>query len=347
MKRYGRKKPNTAFSLLEMSIVILIIAIFISGVMYAGVGASNIAKTKVTVDRINEIYKAIGNYLLTNGRMPCPAPITDTKSSTTYGNSRADGFGQCNQIGTSSRLSSGIYPASDASMKLVYGMLPVQDLKLSFDMAEDGFGSKFAYIVDERFTGFKENGSPTNNFNYAPATKADNANTDIIKIQEAIDGSTTQTISTDVAFVIISYGANKSGAYDANSATQNARSSDSYEQENDLNSGAFDANLISVAKRDDVFDDIVFYKTKRNLMVDFEVYSLVNCKSNGTNNGDVYVNQTSSTVATWPETPYNQVAVSNNKCVVSDSYYNKTTVYPTKKCGAFGVWNVGAVDSCQ
>ncbi|MBU6339195.1 MAG: type II secretion system GspH family protein [Rickettsiales bacterium] len=338
MKKYGKKKSNTAFSLLELSIVILIIAVFISGIMYAAAGASNIAKAKVTTDRMKEIYRAIGGYLSTNGRMPCPAPITDIKGATTYGNSQTDGkgnaSGNCYQANTTSRLS-GVFVATN----LLYGMVPVQDLRLSSDMAEDGFGSKFAYIVDQRFAGFKENGSTTYNFDYAPDTS-------VITIKEAIDGSTTQTISSDAAFAIISYGANKSGAYSANSATQNARSSDSYEQENDLNAGVFDSNLISVAKRDDIFDDIIFYKTKRDIMVDFSVYSLVTCKA-GTDTSSVYVNATSNTLAIWPSANYGQVVNSTNKCDTSDTNYNKVAVYPTKRCGAFGVWDSGAVQSCQ
>lgn len=345
MKKHNKKRINRAFSLLELSIVILIISIFISGIMYAGIGASNIARTKVTTDRIKEIYNAFGSYLSINGRMPCPAPITDVKSSANYGNSRADGLGNCNQINTAARLS-GIYVSSN----LIYGMLPVQDLKLSFDMAEDGFGSKFAYIVDQRFTGFRGNGSTTNNFSNAPATKTDNSNADIIRIQEAIDSSNSQNITSDAAFVIISYGANKFGAYLADSSRQNSRSTDSHEQENDLNSGSFDSNFFAFSKRSDVFDDIVFYKTKKDIIVDFSLYSLVTCKSSGTNSNDVYI-KTNTTLAidlaTWPEAEYGQIVSATNKCLTTDSGYNRVTVSPTKKCGAFGIWNSRAVQPCN
>jgi prepilin-type N-terminal cleavage/methylation domain-containing protein len=328
-----RKIQKAAFSLVELSIVMVIIAIFISGIMYAAVGVSNNAKIVVTKNRIDEIYKAFGNYLAVNHALPCPAPITSTKGSTNYGNSQANGLGKCWDIATNTAVVSGVYTSSD----LLYGMIPIQNLNLSTEMAEDGFGSKFAYIVNRKFTGFNENGSSTYNFNNAPDTS-------VITIKEGISGTAT-TITADAVFAIISYGPNKFGAYKNTASTQNSRSSDADEKENDLNATVYDNVLISAADRSDVFDDIVFYKTKKNIMVDFELFSLVKCKPTGTNNGDVYTDSGNTHVATWLETSYGQIAISSNKC--ENSSYDQTVTYPTKKCGAFGVWNAGAVDYCQ
>lgn len=326
-----RKIQKSAFSLVELSIVMVIIAIFISGIMYAAVGVSNNAKIVVTKDRINEIYKAFGNYLAVHHALPCPAPITDKKGDANYGNSQANGLGRCLHVVNGTAVS-GVYISSD----LLYGMIPIQNLNLSTEMAEDGFGSKFAYIVNRKFTGFNENGSTTDNFNNAPDTS-------IITIKEGVGGAT--TITDDAAFAIISYGPNKFGAYNATSSTQNERSSDTDEQENDLNATVYNNVLISSADRSDVFDDIIFYKIKKNIMIDFELFSLVTCKSTSTNNGDVYTDSGSINVATWEETSYGQIAVSINKC--ENSSYDQTVTYPTKRCGAFGEWEVGAVDYCQ
>lgn len=70
-----QKNNKTAYSLLELSIVILIISILISGVLTMSVGTTNNAKNKATNDKILEIYKALGNFLLTNKRLPCPASL--------------------------------------------------------------------------------------------------------------------------------------------------------------------------------------------------------------------------------------------------------------------------------
>jgi hypothetical protein len=89
-------------------------------------------------------------------------------------------------------------------------------------------------------------------------------------------------------------------------------------------------------------------------MTDFNLLSLVPCAAvtggvvtYSSPTLDVYVNDSTGNIASWPETPYGQVAVSSSACDRSISSYNGTVVYPTKKCGPFGVWQAGAIDSCQ
>lgn len=135
-------KKKKAYSLLELSIVIVIISILISGVMTTAVGNINYAKTKVTKDRIQVLYKALGNFVATNGRLPCPAGLTVLKTNATYGTS----------IGAAGTCSgSGVY-TSTANTNLVYGMVPVATLGLSKEMGEDGFEDKISYVVDKNFT---------------------------------------------------------------------------------------------------------------------------------------------------------------------------------------------------
>lgn len=334
MKNFCHKNKKTGFSLIELAIVILIISIFMSGVMSASISASDSAKINATKNKMEEIYRAMGNYLAANGRLPCPAPITELKGADDYGKDKSVGTGNCLDSGASAV--SGLYYSS--ANQLVYGMVPIQNLQLNDDMAEDDFGSKIGYIVDERFTGFNKNPSATNDFNNAPDSS-------VITINEV--DSETEAATTGAAFVLISYGKNQSGAFEVKSATQNATSSDSNENANDDVTGAsFDATFVSIADKSDVFDDILFYKTKKEIILDFDVFNLVHCMPTGTNYQDVYIDNV-TTFATWPETKYGQVAVATNACDTSDSEYNGTVVYPTKECGAFGIWKVGAVDSCQ
>lgn len=340
MKNILKKNQKKAFSLTELAIVIIIISVFISAIISASVGASNNAKITVTKNRMNEIYKALGNYVAANGRLPCPAPITDVKGSANYGNNMANGLGNCYDMATNTGVVSGAYASTSVST-LMYGMIPVQNLKLSSEMAEDGFGTRFGYVIDRRFTGFNENATG-NNFKSTPDDTGS-----VITINEV--GSVTKTVTDDAAFVIISYGANKKGGFNNSSAAQNGKSADNNELSNDLGTTAspnFDATFVSLSDKSDVFDDVIFYKTKKNIMTDFDLLSLVPCQPTGTNYNDVYVDN-STTLATWSETLYGQVAVSALACDRSATNYNGTVVYPTKKCGPFGVWQVGAIDSCQ
>ena len=338
MKNILKKNKQRAFSLVELAIVITIISVFIAGVMNVAVGVTNNSKVTVTKNKMNEIYKALGNYAAAHGRFPCPAPVTNIKGDANYGNNRTNGLGSCFDITSNAGVVTGAY-ASTTANTLIYGMIPVQNLKLSSEMAEDGFGTKFGYVIDRRFTGFNENGN-SNNFKNGPESS-------VITINEV--GSTTETVTNGAAFVIVSYGANKKGGFNASASTQNGRSADTDELSNDLGTTAspnFDATFVSLSDKSDVFDDILFYKTKKNIMTDFNLLSLVPCQPTGTNYNDVYVDN-STTLATWLETDYGQVAVSSLPCDRSATNYNGTVVYPTKKCGSFGVWQAGSIDSCQ
>lgn len=331
MKRFNQKNSKKGFSLVELAIVILVISILISGVMSVSIGASDGAKIKATKDKLDEIYRAMGNYLRVNGRLPCPAPITAIKGSVDYGKDLAVGTGDCLDNGAGAV--SGIYYSS--ANNLVYGMVPVQNLKLKNDMAQDEFGSKIGYIVDKRLTGFNENAS-SNDFNNAPFNS-------VISINQ--NGLETVTVTQDAVFVLISYGKNKSGAFDIKSATQNIQAVDSDESQNDdVTATNFDNLFVSAADKSDVFDDIVFFKTKKNLIVDFNVYHLVHCPYVDTDL--IYVDDL-GTKAQWPDTKYGQVAVANNACSVTASDYNGIVVKPTRKCQAFGQWQTEVLDSCQ
>jgi prepilin-type N-terminal cleavage/methylation domain-containing protein len=310
MKKNSKK---TAFSLIEISIVVLIIAILITGSLSSSITAINNAKVKSTRERMDEIYKALGNYLLVNGKLPCPASILELKpSSTTYGTSVGTA-GTCSGTGIST------------STNLVYGMVPVKTLGLSKDLAEDGFEDKIAYIVDRNFT----------DASFGTATS-----TATMTIKE-ITGSVTKAITDDAIFALVSYGINKSGAFPINSAAQLARSSDDYERTNDLDSTSsplFDKILISDAKSSEIFDDVVFYKTRNNLLLDFGALSLIPCQSEG-----LSLNYGVAANYSFDQGSYNQLVVSTTQCPVG---YRSTTNYPTRRCGAFGVWDSVAVNPC-
>ncbi len=349
MKNILKKNKQRAFSLVELAIVITIISVFIAGVVNVGIGVTKNSKVTVTKNKMNEIYKALGNYAAANGRLPCPAPVIDIKGTTNYGNNQTDGLGSCYGINSNT-----VVPGAYASTTLMYGMIPVQNLKLSSEMAEDGFGTKFGYVIDRRFTGFNENGN-SNNFKNGPEISVITINEKVGSTNEV--GSTIETVTNGAAFVIVSYGANKKGGFNASASTQNGRSADTDELSNDLGTTAspnFDATFVSLSDKSDVFDDILFYKTKKNIMTDFNLWSLMPCAAviggpvtSSAPTKDVYVNSSTGNIASWPETQYGQVAVSLTACDRGDSNYNGTVVYPTKKCGPFGVWQAGSIDSCQ
>ncbi len=338
-KNLPKNNFKKAFSLLELSIVILIISILIVGSMTASVTAVNNAKYKLTRDRINEIYKAIGNYLLTNKALPCPASITSLKASDpNYG--IAGNNGTCTNI-------SGVY--ANASSTIVYGAIPVQTLGLNTDMSEDGFGTKFTYIVAKAFTDPSVTTSDAVGFGRATPTG-------IISVKESLNGvATWQNNTNDAILVIISHGNNKFGGFNNNSPSQNSPSPDVAEQYNygtsfTGTSVTLAANFVSSAVNSDVFDDILFYKTRNNMLLDFNALSLVVCRlevtTDATCNGGspcTWHNCNNGGSCTWAQAYYNQIVTSSEQCSTG---YSSTVLRPTRRCGAFGVWESKHINPC-
>lgn len=331
MRNLRKKNHRKAFTLIELSIVIIIISILITGALSVSVNAINNAKSKVTKERMVEIYKALGSYLLSNKRLPCPAPITDTKSgSATYGTASSTAL--C-------ASTSGVSQSSSAS-NLVRGMVPVKTLGLSLDMAEDGFGDKFEYIVDKNYTVASSGTVPSNG-----AGDFGTSSTSNIIIYEKPGSSAVQLTSvsgtdalnnnTAALFVIISFGGNKSGAYGYDSASRNPLSSDSEESSNLPTSisdnTSYGANFYISSGNSDVFDDVLMYKSRNSLVSDFNSLSLIPCQST---TESLY----GGTIS-WPLAWYDQIVAASSPTCASLNY-NAGPTEPTKRCGAFGVWDV-------
>ncbi len=343
------KKPPSklrAFSLIELSIVILIVSILLTGSLSFAINNATKDKIKITQDRIQEIYKAMGIYLAKNGKLPCPAPINVDKSTSTYGTAAAT----CTASGSG-------YWRSNTITNLYYGMIPTQTLNLPSSLAEDGFGNKFAYMTLTGFTdstkfgyGSKSVATSTNYADNTNATVTINSITSPNRIQiKEKPASSAQVITTDAMFAIVSYGPNKSGGWSATSTAQNTVSTDADEMENDVDSPdatpTFDNVLIASSPNSDVFDDIVFWKTRDQMTLDFDLLNLVACdidKSESLYGTTVNWN----TTATTTNTRYGEVVPSVTACPSSPTDYRKGALYPTKRCGAFGVWENDMIDHC-
>lgn len=339
------KNKKRAFTLLELSLVILIVSILIVGSLSASISAINKAKNNESKKRIDEIYKAMGAYLISNKALPCPASLLNTRTSVNYGVSGLSG--DCNNI-------AGVYEGNSGdSVDLVYGMVPVRTLGLPAEVAEDGFGSKFTYVVSKNFT--NPDISSNDGFGTVDVSAIDFSSglsiPKFISVKEKISGANFYNNTNSAIFVIISHGENKYGAVNANSSIKNSISgSDSLEQENFINASltsgtnqvaSFYENKYFVAKAIDnnVFDDFLFYKTRDQILVDFDALHLVYCPE--------IVNESYgrcvSSVCNWDKATYNQIVPSTTSCSTS---YDSTVAKPTKRCGAFGVWEEGYVNPC-
>lgn len=320
------KNNRKAYSLLELSIVIVIISILISGAMTVSVGNISNAKVKTTKDRMKLIYNALGNYVAINRKLPCPASITDSKTaSASYGQA----LSSCSGMSLSS---GGVY----VSTNLLYGMVPVATLGLAKEIGEDGFEDKIAYVVDKNFTD-AANLSAFPNFavpTFSTSTTTNTSNN--ITVFEKSGSATITTISNAV-FVLISAGPNKKGAFGVNSSTQNTASTDADEISNYLDSGSpsFDNSFTRVSENSDLFDDILEYSNPRQLVAAFNLYHLLPCLNSVDTDPTNYLNYPDGGVANSKNAWFGQIIIGNNCGSVSASDSDKNY---SKKCGALGQW---------
>ena len=107
------------FSLVELSMVILVMSVLVSGTFIFVGDASFQAKQIEDTERIDLINKAVKDFYIKNGRLPCPASRTDAVNSANFG------------VETDCSLSSapaGTTHTAFANIRL--GVIPVRTLNL-------------------------------------------------------------------------------------------------------------------------------------------------------------------------------------------------------------------------
>jgi len=278
LKNFNNKR---AYTLVELSIVILIISLLMAGVFSMATGSINSSKESLTNQRIKEIYKSLGTYLMVNKRLPCPASLTKSKINDID-------YGEELRAGNSCTTGSGVYASNttDNSVSparsltnLLIGAVPIKSLNLSSEYLEDAYENKISYVIDSRFT--KNFIGPIGgdidvSFGTIDATEK------IMTTKEIQIGGEV-TLSENVIFLLISHGANGFGAFDINGQQiiDNSNNTDDGELNNQLALSAsinFDHNFIVNSFKSDKFDDIVFYKTRSNFIQDFSANNLICCK---------------------------------------------------------------------
>lgn len=318
------KKKNTAFNLVELSVVILIIALLMFGTFSSSKIVDNV-KENITKDRMRVVYKALGDFLLQKKRLPCPASILLPKGDVDYGKEiRNSSTLECSGVG--------IYSANSASsLNLVFGMIPIFDLNLSADFAEDAFGNKINYFIDQRFT-YNYISNPDSNLNIPSFGTTDYKNIILIKTRNQQNEI---IVNNDAILVLSSSGANGFGSF-KNNGIQNSRSKIAEELENDvsnlnLNLERFNKIFYSSYEDEEMFDDIIFFKTRNDFVDNFKAMALIPCKGN-----DIIDSAFDNKTSIY----YGQTLESSNSCPLGTESIKKIL-----KCDSFGRWT-SLVPSC-
>jgi len=234
------------FTLIEISVVISIIALVLYGSMTTLVVSVQQAQYNSTVATMDAIEKALLNYSVAFGRIPCPSSLTTTITSPNYGVEAANP-GSC---------TGGSPAANSTGSGVAEGGVPVRALRLPDSFMYDAWGHCFRYAV---------------NTTYTPTSALTPTSTSDITINDASGVSGSR--STAAIYAIISHGANGHGGYSSGGVIFNAGSTNADELTNCNcdHTGAPNGSYVptyvqrapmitTVGSPHTGFDDIVTYK---------------------------------------------------------------------------------------
>lgn len=252
------------FSLIEVSIVLVIIGIisaFSIQMFGSRLDSANYTNTK---ERMETIIDALGRYYAANGKLPCPARADRTLGDPEYGvaifsdgTPPDTGCDESNPVNQTAILNfpHGNDPLGTVSLKVTIaapgewlrqGAVPTRTLGISDEMMFDSFNRKFTYVMTEKF-----NTGPIDG---------------MIVINDGFSGT---PVTTAAAFALISHGKDGKGAYTRGNSigipcfaqpgldNQNCDPDQVFTQTqfNDLNRGA--ANW---------FDDLIMWQDKNTVI---------------------------------------------------------------------------------
>lgn len=307
---------NKGFSLLELSIVLVILGFMTTASLTITKGILNQGKQKITKDRMYRIENAINSFLIKNGRLPCPAGIK--KKYTT--NSEIKESVSTDEMGCIVNDTSGI----KLNANVYIGTIPADDLEIQKNEIADGWFNKYTYIVVKDFV--KKD-------NYLQSPTKD------------------KLINNKFVYAIISAGRNQYYSYDF-SGNKELKSSIPNEKDKENSYNYITNNTINEGWGDTDFDDFVLLKSIDIIKQDLNIFDSV-CKIDITDLDDEidekcgteYTISTTSTQLNYGEKIYSddifekktiteddgtskEIKTKLKNCVIECSKYGRVIVYP-------------------
>jgi type II secretory pathway pseudopilin PulG len=257
-----------AFSIIELSFLMTIVSLL--ALAYFATTSNSIItnsnKINITKERMLAIENAIINFQNQYGRLPCGAPIANPL----FGNNLSKSYDTGNyailadddyllNTSNTSKNSSFTNTSLNGNECLVYESsgVPTRALSLPAEYALDAWNNKIAYIVCHKLCG-------NNSLSVKNCTMASyQQNEGCITIKNSSSG---YVLTSNAAYVLISYGANANGAININ-GTSSPNSIDADELINSYTKYInYGSNPVFIAKTSTSdFDDIVYFKTKNQI----------------------------------------------------------------------------------
>ena len=225
------------FTLLELSIVLIIIGLVMAGSVSIGSSMIEQAKENQTRAKMKSIEAALLNYRKLYNRLPCPNQVDLPYTDANYGKETdSDGAGGASCAGVSGNPFKGAIPAKALG-------LPVETML-------DGWGGKFVYTLSDPYA--EHNAFTTQNITSSAG---------IIQMIDYRD----EKFVLDAVYALISYGKNghcatlPTGSMKTGSATALETMNCDAEK---VRTGEISRGALSA----DGYDDITLYKLRLNLV---------------------------------------------------------------------------------
>ena len=257
------KKKLGGFTLIEMSVMLVILSFAAVSMVVANQDVQKLGKVKSTEATIKKVNKALLKYAKKFGAFPCPSVPFLLMNDGALGFA-ANNPGDCDNAGTDE----GIITSSDGSS--YRGAVPIRTLGLKDEDMFDGWNRRLIYVVSKNVT--------------LSTTYAEKSN--LILLSDFSSGSSnseswysvnpTYTKRANVPFILMSAGENGFGSFKMTTSSQNigdvidpvSTSSSlpealNYKLVNHVGSSLIDESVVNnmYVKPDDIvdnFDDIVF-----------------------------------------------------------------------------------------
>lgn len=299
------KNRISGFSLLEMSIVILISGIIMTAVLNTIPIIYRTTKSLSNNKKLEKVEDAFYAFILKHKRLPIPANMED-KINTNTGT-----YGLEQNAENAKKVNS--------NENLYIGTLPSVDLGLSPEYVYDEYGNKFVYIVNANCTKTKG------------LLKCDSNSNDLITME------TNDITTKNIVFSIVAQGANKRYSYATNSSTQSTpKNTSRLELFNSYD--FFKGTVYNKIYSSQNFDDTVIYGTKEFILTKLDMYD-IGCVVN-MNNASTINNILNACVGSPNFSTTGEKFLDYREKYKSYEYeYNEKTYTCTIECGSYGQLN--------
>lgn len=138
-----RRRIESGYTLVELSIVIIIVSLLTAGGLAVGSSMVERAAYIDTQKHIAALQQTLHDFYVVNGRLPCVADLAALPSTSAFGNE----IPNCSSGGAASGET-----FRDSATGVRIGMIPVRTLGLPDSAAQDKYGNRIFYAVAEDST---------------------------------------------------------------------------------------------------------------------------------------------------------------------------------------------------